>query len=76
MLEATMTVRLDEGEKTLIADYAHTLGTSASQLMRRCTLERIEDEIDVDAYRAAKAEFDKNPISYSNDEVLREFGLP
>lgn len=75
MLEATMTVRMDEDEKALISDYARMAGTSASQFMRRCALEKIEDEIDVKAYKKAKAAFDANPVSYSNDEVMREFGL-
>ena len=75
MLEATMTVRMDEGEKSLISDYARMFGTTASQFMRRCALERIEDEIDVEAYRKAKAAYDANPVSYSLDEAERMLGL-
>lgn len=75
MLEATMTVRLDESEKKLITDYARTFGMSVSQFMRRCALERIEDEIDIEAYKAAKAEYDANPVSYSCDEAVKEFRL-
>ena len=75
MLEATMTVRLSENEKQLISDYAQTFGISASQFMRQCTMRHIEEELDVQAYLAAKREYDANPISYSNDEVMKEFGL-
>ena len=75
MASATMTVRLDEREKSLIADYAKTFGTTASDFMRRSALERIEDDIDIKAWEAAKAEFDANPVTHSNDEVMREFGL-
>ncbi len=75
MLDATTTVRLDPEEKELIADYARMFGTSASQFMRRCALERIEDEIDIEAYKKAKAAYDANPVSYSSDEVMQEFGL-
>ena len=38
MLEATMTVRVDDSEKSLISDYARMFGTTASQFMRRCAL--------------------------------------
>ena len=75
MLESTMTVRLDEKEKSLISDYARMFGMSASQFVRRCALERIEDEIDIEAYKAAKAEYDANPTSYSLSEVKEMLGL-
>lgn len=75
MLEATMTVRMDDSEKSLISDYARMFGTTASQFMRRCALERIEDEIDVEAYRKAKAAYDANPVSYSLDEAEMMLGL-
>lgn len=75
MSSSTMTVRLDDNEKRLIADYAKAFGTTASDFMRRSALERIEDDIDIKAWEAAKAEFDADPTTYSNDEVMREFGL-
>lgn len=74
-VEATMTVRMDESEKALIADYARMFGTSASQFVRRCALDRIEDEIDADAYRAAKAAYDADPASYSIEESWKMLDL-
>lgn len=74
-MDATVTVRMDREEKDVIADFAKLFGVSVSQFMRDCALERIEDEIDVEAYKRAKAEYEANPISYSCDEVMREFGL-
>ena len=75
MPSSTMTIRLDQNEKTLIADYAQAFGTSVSEFMRKAALERIEDDIDLKTWYAAKAEFDENPVAHSNDEVMREFGL-
>lgn len=75
MASATMTIRLDSNEKDLIAEYARAFGTSASEFMRRSALERIEDDIDLEAWKAAKAEFDGDPVTYSNDDVMHEFGL-
>lgn len=74
-MDATMTIRLDKAEKDLVSEFARVSGMSTSQFMRRCALERIEDEIDVEAYKRAKAEYDANPASYSLDEVERMLGL-
>lgn len=43
-MDATMTVRLNSDEKALISSYARVFGTTASQLMRKATLEMIEDQ--------------------------------
>ena len=75
MLEATMTVRLSQAEKSLIADYAQLVGMNSSQFMRQCVLEKIENEIDVAAYQKAKAEYDANPVSYDLDQVEEMLGL-
>lgn len=74
-MDATVTVRMDQTEKDAIADFARLFGVSVSQFMRDCALERIEDEIDIEAYKRAKAEYEANPVSYSLDEVERMLGL-
>ena len=33
------------------------------------------DDADVAAYRRAKSEYEANPVSYSSEEVMAEFGL-
>ncbi len=68
-------MRLDEGHKTLIAQYAAVHGQSMAEFMLAATLDRIEDGIDLRDWRAAKPEFDQNPVTHSNEEILREFGL-
>lgn len=75
MTSSTMTIRLNQDEKSLIADYARAFGTTASEFVRKAALERIEDDIDLKTWYSAKAEFDENPVAYSSDEVMREFGL-
>ncbi len=75
MPSTTVTVRLEQDEKDLIADYAKTFGTSVSELMRQGALEHIEDELDIEAYKRAKAEFEADPTTYSSDEVMKMFGL-
>ena len=68
-----MTIRMDDSEKALIADYAKTFGTSASDFMRRCALEKIEDELDLDAWRRAKASFDADPTTLSAADIARKY---
>jgi hypothetical protein len=46
-----------------------------AEFMLDATLDVIEDAIDLRDWKLAKAEFDKNPVTYGNDEIMREFGL-
>lgn len=74
-MSTTFTMRLDDGQKELIAEYAAMHGKSMSEFMLDAALDIIENETDLRDWKAAKAEFDKNPKTYSNDEIMREFGL-
>lgn len=73
MASATMTIRMDSAEKGLIADYARTFGESASEFMRRCALDKIEDELDLNAWREAKAEFDADPVTIPAADIARKY---
>ena len=73
MASATMTIRLDSTEKSLISDYAKAFGTTASDFMRRCTLEHIEDALDLKAWQEAKAEFDADPVTIPASEIARKY---
>lgn len=68
-----MTIRMDSSEKSLISDYAKTFGTSVSEFMRRCALDRIEDELDLKAWRGAKAEFDADPVTISAADIAKKY---
>lgn len=73
MTSATMTIRMSESEKQLITDYARAFGTSASEFMRRSALESIEDELDLRAWKEAKAEFDADPVTLSAADVAKKY---
>lgn len=73
MASATMTIRMDESEKRLINDYAKTFGLSASEFMRRSALENIEDKLDLQAWKDAKAEFDADPVEIPASEIARKY---
>ncbi len=71
----TMTVRMGDEETRLIKDYAKLHGITVSDFMRRAALEKIEDELDIRAAERAYAEYLADPVTYSLDEIEKEFGL-
>lgn len=71
----TISLRLTNEDAALMKNYAQMNGVTVSELVRRCVLERIEDEYDLQAFHSAMAEFRKDPITYTLDEVEKELGL-
>ena len=71
----TMTLRMNEEDSRLIKDYAKLHGITVSDFMRRAALEKIEDELDIRAAEKAYAEYLADPVTYSLDEIEKEFGL-
>ena len=71
----TLTLRVSDEDSQLIRDFAKLHGVSVSEYIRSTVMEHIEDEIDLEAYRQAKAEFEANPVTYSHEEVGRMLGL-
>lgn len=43
--------------------------------MRKSALEAIEDAIDLKIARAALREYEKDPVSYTTEEVMEHLGL-
>ncbi len=74
-MSTTFTMRMSEGQKKLIAEYAAIQGQNMSEFMLEAALDAIEDATDLRDWKEAKAEFDKNPVSYSSDEMMEAFGL-
>ena len=71
----TISLRLSEDDTRLIKDYAKLHGVTVSEFMRRAALEKIEDELDIRAAEKAYAEYLADPVTYSLDEIEKEFGL-
>ena len=67
----TISVRLSDKDTELIKAYAEMNGMSISDLVRKAILEKIEDEYDLNCYYEAVEEYNKNPKTYSSDEVKR-----
>ena len=68
-------IRFSPQEEELIEEYAALYGMKISEVIRKLTIKAIEDEIDIEAYRKAKARFDENPVSYSHEDVGRRLGF-
>lgn len=71
----TISLRLNDKDSELIKAYASINGVSVSELVRRSVMERIEDEFDLKAYEEAMAEYKKNPLTYSHEEVAKLLDL-
>jgi uncharacterized protein (DUF1778 family) len=71
----TMTLRINEEDAQLIRDYARLHGITVSEFLRRAALEKIEDELDIRAAEKAYADYLVDPVTYSHEEIMKEFGL-
>lgn len=73
MVEVTATFS-DEAFALLKAS-ADEKGLDVSELLRRTMLDWLEDEEDIRDAEAAYAEYLKNPVTYSLEEIKTELGL-
>lgn len=71
----SITVDLSDSDTELIKNYAAMKGTTISDIMRKAIIERIEDEIDLELYNHAVAEYQADSTTYSHDEVGKMLGI-
>ena len=71
----TISLRFDEADGELVRSFAKLKNISVSEQIRQAVIERIEDEIDLAAFEKARAEYEKDPVTYSLDEVEHHLGL-
>ncbi|MDR1412316.1 MAG: DUF6290 family protein [Actinomycetes bacterium] len=71
----TLTVRVNDDDAEMIRAYADLKRVTVSQLIRDTIIERIEDEYDIKIYAEAMAEYRRNPVTYTLDEVEAHLGL-
>lgn len=71
----TISVRLSEKDVELIKTYASLNNITVSDLIRNAIMEKIENEYDLNCYKKALKEYEKNPKTYTLDEVKKELGL-
>ena len=70
-----ISIRMTTEEKNLADAYAKLNGVSLSEAMKRAYFEKIEDEYDIALADQALREYEKNPKTYSLEELKKELGL-
>ena len=71
----TVSVRLNEKDEKLFKKYAEMHRMSLSDLFRSSVMERIEAEFDLKCYEEAMAEYEKDPVTYTHEEIGKMLGL-
>ena len=70
-----ISIRMTEEEKQLEDAYARLNGISLSEAIKRAYFQKIEDEYDIALADAALKEYEKNPKTYTLEELMKELGL-
>ena len=62
---------MDEAELSFISEHAASKhGLDVASFLLESALERIEDELDAEAYREAMEESRKDPVTYTMEEAM------
>lgn len=70
-----ISIRMSNEERQLADAYAKLNGMSLSEAIKRAYFEKIEDEYDIALADAALREYEKNPKTYTLEELMKELGL-
>jgi hypothetical protein len=73
--DMSISIRVSDSELAAIRDYAKGYDMSVSECIRKAILEKVEEEYDLEVYKRAKEEFEKDPKTYSLEEIEKELGL-
>ncbi|PFG28848.1 type II toxin-antitoxin system RelB family antitoxin [Corynebacterium renale] len=73
MNSSTLSIRIIDEDKKLIADYATTMNVSVAEFVRQATLETIEDELDIKSWDDAKREYYADPETFSLEEIEAKY---
>ena len=71
----SISIRLNKVDTDLIKSYASMLGMNVSELVSKIVLDHIEEEFGLKEYEKAYAEYRKNPVTYTLDEVVKDLDL-
>ena len=70
-----ISLRLSDEDERLIKEYAQINKMTVSEFARNAMLEKIEDEYDLECYYKAMKEIEKDPRTYTFEEIKEELGL-
>ncbi|MBP2014716.1 type II toxin-antitoxin system RelB family antitoxin [Anaerococcus degeneri] len=69
---SVVSLRLNEEENNLFKSYSKHTGKSLSELFKTALASQIEDELDYETGLKALEDFEKNPVTYSIDDLILE----
>lgn len=75
LMDMIVSIRMSEEEKKLAEAYAKLKGMSLSEAIKRVYFEQIEDEFDIAEFDLAWAEYEKNPKTYTHEELKKILDL-
>ncbi|MBF0806496.1 MULTISPECIES: DUF6290 family protein [unclassified Streptococcus] len=70
---AMVSLRLNKAEEELFKSYSTHTGKTLSELFKTALKEQIEDKLDYERGIQALEDFEKNPVTYSIDDIIEEF---
>lgn len=62
-------------EEALIESYRQLTGMTISEIIRSSTIQRIEDELNLDMIREALSEHRSDPKTFTFEEEMKRLGL-
>lgn len=71
----SISLRLNDVDTDIIKSYASMRGMTVSELIRRIVMDHIEEEFDLKEYEKVYAEYKKDPITYTLDDVIKDLDL-
>lgn len=71
----TVSVRLNQEEEKFFKSYALLTGKSLSTLLKESLVQTIEDEYDLQVYKQAFTEYQKDPETISHADFKKELGF-
>ncbi len=72
---AEVTLTFNDGAVELMKGFAAKKSISLSEYCKQAILDRLEDDEDIRDADAAYAEYLKNPVTISHEQLKQEFGL-
>ena len=71
----SFSIRMTEEEKALAESYAKMHSLSLAEAFKRALFEKIEDEYDIAVEERAYEKYQKDPVTYSLDELEKMLNL-
>lgn len=71
----SINIYINEQTSSEIEKCAALYGITAEEFVRRAIMERLEDEYDLQCAKEALAEYEKDPTTYTMEEVAKHLGI-